>query len=379
MYPEPILDIGRWLIGNWQWFDPSHSHRVFWPDRDYRPDMDILVAGCGTNQAAVLAYTNPEARVVAIDVSGPSLEHHRYLKERYGMKNLHLHRLPIEEVGTLGQQFDLIVSTGVLHHLADPKVGMKSLSSCLKPDGVAAIMLYARYGRIGVEMMQGVFRDIGLRQNDTSLLMVREALSVLSADHPVQSYVGIAPDLRFDAGLVDTFLHGRDRSYTVDDCFDLVETAGLVFQDMFLKAPYQPPLQTGSAFWHEVSLLPREKQWAVMERINFRNGCHFFTACRSTRPRERYEITFEPDAAVSYVPELRYRCALNGAQLSRYDWSFQLDLTQRAIAELVDGKRNIADIAATARTSSGTPVDMAAVTDFFHRLWKLDFCTVKLK
>jgi SAM-dependent methyltransferase len=115
MYPEPILDIGRWLIGNWQWFDPSHAHRLFWPDRDYRPDMDILVAGCGTNQAAVLAYTNPGARVVAIDVSGPSLEHHRYLKERYGMKNLHLHRLPIEEVGTLGQQFDLIVSTGVLH------------------------------------------------------------------------------------------------------------------------------------------------------------------------------------------------------------------------------------------------------------------------
>ena len=40
--------------------------------------------------------------------------------------------------------------------------------------------------------------------------------------------------------LVDTFLHGRERSYTVDDCIDLVTSAGLVFQGWFLKAPYYP-------------------------------------------------------------------------------------------------------------------------------------------
>ena len=59
VYPEPIQDLPAWLVSNWQWFDPSHSHRLFWPDRDYTPDLDILIAGCGTNQAAVFAYTNP--------------------------------------------------------------------------------------------------------------------------------------------------------------------------------------------------------------------------------------------------------------------------------------------------------------------------------
>ena len=146
MYPQPILDLRGWLATNWQWFDPSHAHPMFWPDRDYAPGMDILVAGCGTNQAAVFAYTNPEAKVVAIDVSQPSLDHHAYLKNRYAMKNLELHRLPIEEVQSLGRDFDLIVSTGVLHHMAEPKTGMKALAACLRPDGVAAIMLYAKYG-----------------------------------------------------------------------------------------------------------------------------------------------------------------------------------------------------------------------------------------
>ena len=43
--------------------------------------------------------------------------------------------------------------------------------------------------------------------------------------------------MQSDAELVDTFLHGRERSYTVDDCIDLVTNAGLVFQGWFNNAP----------------------------------------------------------------------------------------------------------------------------------------------
>ena len=51
-YPRPIQDLEAWVINNWEYFDPSHAHRIFWPDREYKPDLDILIAGCGTNQAA---------------------------------------------------------------------------------------------------------------------------------------------------------------------------------------------------------------------------------------------------------------------------------------------------------------------------------------
>ena len=290
MYPQPILDLRGWLATNWQWFDPSHAHRIFWPDRDPKPDIDILVAGCGTNQAAVLAFTNPEARVVAIDVSQPSLDHHAYLKNRYAMNNLELHRLPVEEVHALDRDFDLIVSTGVLHHMAEPKTGMKALAACLRPDGVAAIMLYAKYGRLGVEMLQGVFRELGLRQNDPSVLMVKDALATLSPDHPIRSYVSVAPDLQFDAGLVDTFLHGREHCYTVDNCLELVTSSGLVFQDLFLKSAYYPPSSSTSAFHAAVAALPEQQQWSIMERVNIRNACHYFTACRAA-PTGRAEPT----------------------------------------------------------------------------------------
>ena len=357
---------------------------MFWPDRNYKPDIDILVAGCGTNQAAVLAFTNPEAKVVALDVSQLSLDHHAYLKNRYAMKNLELHRLPIEEVHSLGQDFDLIVSIGVLHHMAEPKIGMKALAACLRPEGVAAIMLYAKYGRIGVEMLQGVFRELGLRQNDPSVLIVKDALATLSSDHPIRSYLSVAPDLQFDAGLVDTFLHGREHCYTVDDCIDLVTSSGLVFQDLFLKSAYYPPSSSTIAFHAAVAALPEQQQWSIMERVNIRNACHFFTACRADRPRGSYAIDFASPGALDFVPSFRYRCGLSGNELSRHDWTTTLDAVQGALAEQMDGRRTIREIIAAASQrgalppGSQTDPEQFAKT-LFQSLWWLDFVAMGLK
>jgi len=384
MYPQPILDLPGWLVNNWQWFDPSHAHRIFWPDRDYKPNLDILIAGCGTNQAAVFAYNNPEAHVVGIDVSTPSLEHHKHLRDRYGLKNLELHQLPIEEVFSLKQDFDLIVSTGVIHHMANPKMGMKALASCLRPEGVAAIMLYAKYGRIGVDILQGIFRELGLQQNDFSVDMVKDAVANLPKTHPVWSYIALAPDLKFDGGLVDTFLPGRERSYSVEECLELVDSAGLVFQDLFLKSSYYPFESSSSPFHAAVAALPEWKQWSIMERINIGNACHFFTACQPNRLRNTYKIDFASAEAMDYVPSLRYRCEFLGNQIMRHDWSMTLDPVKLSIILQMDGFRTIREIVFAAGQLGALAQYSQADLDklgkaFFQSLWQLDFVAMGLK
>ncbi len=377
-YPEPIQDLDAWLLHNWQWFDPKHAHRLFWPDRDYRPDLDILVAGCGTNQAAVIAYNNPGARVVGIDVSEPSLAHQRHLRSKYSLNNLELHCLPIEEVGTLQREFDLVISTGVLHHMSDPKAGLQALGGQLKPEGVAALMVYASYGRIGVEMLKGVFSDMGLRQDKASLAILKAVLAALPKDHPVQSYIAMAPDLAFDAGLIDTFLHGRDRNFTVPECLELVNAAGLVFQDWFFKSPYHPDLTVNDAFHASVASLPLQTQWAVMERIQHRNGCHFFTACRPQRPAAHYRIDFQSEAWREAIPEFRYRCGLEGDAIRRTDWRRVLDPQDLALVQAVNGRRTLGDIV---RLAAGQPAhhkrQPQAIEEharsLFQSLWQSDF------
>jgi SAM-dependent methyltransferase len=263
-----------------------------------------------------------------VDISQPSLDHQQYLKEKRGLWNLELHLLPIEELPTLGLDFDLSVSTGVLHHTADPSVTMKALGACLRPDGAIGLTLYARYGRIGVEMLQSVFRDMDLHQDEESIRIVKEAISLLSPDHIVQSYLKIeGAELRYDGAVVDTFLHGRDRSYTVDDCIDLVTSAGLVFQGWLVKAPYYPHdwFAPGGELYTAANALPERQLWSVMERLNIFGACHFFMACRPERPKESYTIDFSTDNFLDYVPMMRLQCGLAGTDLVKPGGSMGLD------------------------------------------------------
>jgi SAM-dependent methyltransferase len=384
-YPHPIEDLDVWSVTNWEWFDPVHAHRVLWPDRDYKPDLDILIAGCGTNQAAVFAYDNPAAKVVAVDISQPSLDHQQYLKDKHGLANLELHRLPIEELSTLGLDFDLVVSTGVLHHMADPLVGLKALASCLRPRGVMALMLYAKYGRIGVELLESIFRDFGLRQDDVSVQTVKDALAVLPAEHPIQSYLKMARDLQSDAALVDTFLHGRARSYTVDECIDLVTSSGLVFQGWFHKTPYYPHqlFASPNAFYSTVNALPENKIWSAMERVQTVNGCHFFMACRPERPIPSYTIDFSTAASLDYVPLLRMRCGVSGNEAVWPSARLPLNPAQLAFAQKVDGHRTIREIARqVAQQDESNRVSAADAERFgqrlFEALWRVDFVAMAL-
>ena len=247
----------------------------------------------------------------------------------------------------LDRSFDLIVSTGVLHHLAEPRIGMKALGDVLRPDGVAAIMLYARYGRAGVELMQAIFRELGLQQDEDSLRLVKQAIGALPQTHPLRRYLAIAPDLEFDAGLVDTFLHGRDplhrRRLPGPGRIGRPGLSGLAAQNVVLPADPHPARQR---FFAAVNQLPPEKIWSVMERINTQNGCHFFTACRPEREPSSYRIDFSAADALDYVPLLRLRCGVSGNEIYRPGWRIRLDPTHLAFAQQVDGDRSIREIAA---------------------------------
>ena len=134
-YPPPIDDLDAYRQ-RWQ----DHERRradfhLFWPTRSYREDYSILVAGCGTSQAAKYAIRWPAARVTGIDFSTSSVQHTEVLKRKYQLDNLQIHQLPLEQVGDLGARFDQVVCTGVLHHLPDPDAGLRALRSVMTPHG----------------------------------------------------------------------------------------------------------------------------------------------------------------------------------------------------------------------------------------------------
>lgn len=362
VYPNPIMDMAEAVTRDdyTDVSDPSLIRRKLWP-RKVEPDaLDILVAGCGANQAAYLALKNPESRVVGIDLSAASLAHVQYLKDKHDLHNLELHQVSLEEAASLERTFDLIVSSGVLHHLPDPTAGLRALGDVLRPHGVIFVMLYGHYPRVGVQMLQEAFRVIGLQQDAASIELVKHTLhDVLPSWHHIRSYND--PDRHFDAGLVDTYLHARERAYTVSDVFQIVADSQMKFQSWTNNSDYsishliadpQDPVRQA------IEALPLAEQWRCVELIGQQMARHFFLVCHPDRPESDYTLDFDGDAWLDYVPSVRPGLRIQGERLarpgddaivrsltfSRFGHRNELDAFEGTLFRQVDGQRTIVEI-----------------------------------
>src|SRR5208337_5157833 len=211
-----------------------------WPAERSGRHQEILVAGCGTSQAARYALREPHARVTAIDISETSLRHTRDLQRRNGLQNLELRRLAIEQVEELGGKFDQIVCTGVLHHLPDPDTGLRALRGVLAQNGAMHLMVYAAYGRAGIYMMQEYCRLLGVGASDEELRDLGTTIGALSSDHPIAGVARRAKDFINPDALADALLHPQDRAYTVPQLYAWLERCGISFGRWFEQAPYLP-------------------------------------------------------------------------------------------------------------------------------------------
>jgi SAM-dependent methyltransferase len=382
-YPAPIgnLDRHRDLYRN-----PDRrralSH-LLWPTEAPRADREILVAGCGTSQAAIHALREPDAHVTAIDISETSLRHTRDLQQRYRLRNLDLHRLAIEQVGELGQMFDQIVCTGVLHHLPDPDLGLRALRSVLAADGAMHLMVYATYGRAGIYMMQEYCRLLGVCATEQELRDLGTTIGVLSSDHPIAGVVRRAKDFRNPDALADALLHPQDRAYTVPQLYAWLERCGLSFGRWFEQAPYLPQCGAIAAASHAARLgsLAPPLQHAAVELLRGTMTKHSFTAYRDDHLGESQPVTFEGDAWRGYVPlRLPWTLCIRDRTPSGSvavlinrahtypDLALPINAAQDRIYAAIDGNRSIDEIL---QSTAGAADDEQA-RRFIEQLWEYD-------
>jgi SAM-dependent methyltransferase len=302
-YPPPRDSLDsyrqRWQDGQRRRAD----FHLFWPRKSYREDCSILIAGCGTSQAAKYALRWPAARVTGIDFSETSVRHTAQLKDRYQLENLAVHQLPLERAGDLGMRFDQIVCTGVLHHLPDPLAGLSALRNVLKADGAMQLMLYAPYGRSGVYMLQEFCRRVGVRATDSGIRELIAALGALPAGHPLQALLRDSPDFRSEDALADALLHPQDRAYSVPQLFDFLTRGGLTFGRWLRQAPYSIycGVMARVSGRLRMTALPERDQYAAAELFRGTMLRHSAVVYRDDSPQSQ-RITFAGDGWRGYIP-----------------------------------------------------------------------------
>jgi SAM-dependent methyltransferase len=389
-YPAPVATLEQRLD---RYRDPQRRRAqslLLWPLEKPRPDRSILIAGCGTSQAARHALMEPSARVTAIDVSETSLRHTHDLQQKHDIRNLQLQRLAIGQIGELGQTFDQIVCTGVLHHLSDPDAGLRALRDVLARDGAIQIMVYAPYGRAGITMMQDYCRLLGIGVGDEDLRDLGQTVQALPVDHPIAAVVKRAKDFTQPNALADALLNPQDRAYSVPQIYDWLERCGLQFGRWYEQAAYLPQCGAIEDAPHgaRLSALPPPAQHAAVELLRGTMDRHSFIAYRDDREREAQPITSGGDAWRSFVPvrlpwtlTVKDRAPLGVAAVlinprhTYPDLALFIDAAQERLLTAIDGQRSAGEIL----DSASETVSDEQGRQFFTRLWEHDLIVFDAK
>ena len=374
-YPRPIDNLDSYRQ---RWRDRQRrraDYHLSWPGEPYREDRSILIAGCGTSQAAKHALRWPDARVTGIDVSANSVRCTEDLKHKYDLRNLEVRQLPIERARELETTFDQIVCTGVLHHLPDPDAGLGALRAVLEPDGAMHLMVYAPFGRTGIYMVQEFCKRLGILASDEGIRDLIAALGALPPGHPLANLMKEAPDFRQEAALADALLHPHDRAYSVSQLLELLAGEGLTFGRWVRQAHYSASCGVMARIPQAAALakLPVAEQYAAVELFRGTMARHSVIAYRDDHPGVP-QVSFTGEAWPGYVPIrmsdticVRERlppgadAVLINRGHSYRDIYLPIDAREKRMFDAIDGERTIAKIVGSQ--------DLEASRAYFERLW----------
>jgi 2-polyprenyl-3-methyl-5-hydroxy-6-metoxy-1,4-benzoquinol methylase len=169
--PMPIID--EWMP---KYFPFSRFRKI-----GKGANLDVLIAGCGTGYHSIMfAQVFPGARILAIDLSMASLCYAKRKTREMGINNIEYAQADILELGSLEQRFDVVASSGVLHHLAEPETGWRTLVQLLQPDGCMQIALYSQCAHRNLIHAQRFLVERDFTPSVESIRRARQALITAS-------------------------------------------------------------------------------------------------------------------------------------------------------------------------------------------------------
>ena len=178
-------------------------------------DIDILVAGCGTGQHSIeTARRFKGVQVLAIDLSMASLCYAKRQTRALGLDNIHYAQADIMMLSSITQTFDVIETSGVLHHLADPLAGWRVLLALLRPRGLMLLGLYSETARRDIVAAQDFIAARGYRPTADDIRRFRKEVLACADGTPLKN-VTLATDFFSLSACRDLLFHVQEHRLTL--------------------------------------------------------------------------------------------------------------------------------------------------------------------
>ncbi|MEA5620921.1 class I SAM-dependent methyltransferase [Cronbergia sp. UHCC 0137] len=293
--PEPLLDEPPPGY-NWRW-NWLAAYNFCTGRKPQNQNIRILDAGCGSGVGTeYLVHLNPQAQVVAIDISKGTLEVAKERCQRSGADRVEFHHLSLYDVEQIPGEFDFINSVGVLHHLPDPIRGIQALAKKLAPGGLMHIFVYGELGRWEIQLMQRAIALLqGNRKGDypDGVQIGRKLFASLPENNRIvkREKERWAMENHRDECFADMYVHPQETDYNIDTLFELIDASGLEFIGF-----------SNPGFWQLERLLDKAPE--LIERA------------KELTQRERYRLIELLDPEVTH-----YEFFLGRPPITKIDWS----------------------------------------------------------
>lgn len=220
--------------------------REFHPLSRVRPlgntQLDYLIAGCGTGRQVAQVMTVFDAiRVTAVDLSLASLGYAKRKIDELGYGTVRFGQADILELGSLNETFDVIDTTGVLHHMRDPLAGWRVLASLLRPNGLMHVALYSTAARRHITAARDFVATNALPPTREGIRRGRAALLAMPEGAPARSVTKLW-DFWTLSECRDLLFHVQEHT------FDVPQIAAFLAENRFDFLGFEPPAHVASEY-----------------------------------------------------------------------------------------------------------------------------------
>ena len=126
-------------------------------DRAIPLDARIVDAGCGTGQMS-LYLARAQRVVIGADLTRASLQLASAAAQRFGLDRVQFVETDLLHPALRNGSFDVVYSSGVLHHTPDPPRSFARIARLARPGGMIILGLYNAFARIPLRLRRFVAR-----------------------------------------------------------------------------------------------------------------------------------------------------------------------------------------------------------------------------
>ena len=236
-------------------YDLQDEIRLLFPTGKIKKKLDILIIGCGYNEAVYHALRSPKYQFTGIDISKSVCDANTKQINEYGIKNLDIIQDDIFS-DNLSNKYDVIICTAFISYLNNQQNIFSTLKNLVTTDGVIVLSLVSSVYDNQIKPIRNILNKMGFNYKDPKTVnKAFDFVKKLDPFHPSRMSM-----LQVEKGKINInkyidindfalrYLNPYVKSFSVKELIDELEDNNLYFQGWHNNSLYYTEANFSSSF-----------------------------------------------------------------------------------------------------------------------------------